>query len=317
MNENTWIIDCAGGKIGGAARFQRELDAYITEHPEAPVRLFGKSRYLTPRWMSEREFIARGYRRRIAMNNVSFMGGEHRTVLVRNALHFASREEMSAVNHIPTRTFQVQTAVVRATVNRATRIVVPCSAMAERVLRYVPGVESRVHVQFHPVTVEHRPERPVPGRILVPIVPSPYKNLDQHARLLLEALDLSGTEANLVFTASAHDLPTAHRDPRVHLIGVQDSADLEIEWARAAAIYFPTALESFGYPLAEARVLGRRIIALNTPQNQEIAGRALAGYEPNDIASLCDALIEALTFAVEPDPAPFDRDSRIEWLLDR
>ena len=49
-------------------------------------------------------------------------------------------------------------------------------------------------------------------------------------------------------------------------------------WARSRAIYFPTDLESFGYPLAEARVSGQPVIARDTALNREIAGPALCRY---------------------------------------
>ena len=42
-------------------------------------------------------------------------------------------------------------------------------------------------------------------------------------------------------------------------------------WSRCRAVYFPTGLESFGCPLAEARVNGVPVIARDTPQNREIA----------------------------------------------
>ena len=43
------------------------------------------------------------------------------------------------------------------------------------------------------------------------------------------------------------------------------------EWRkRSRAVFFPTDLESFGYPLAEARVNGQPVIACDTEQNREI-----------------------------------------------
>ena len=62
---------------------------------------------------------------------------------------------------------------------------------------------------------------------------------------------------------------------------------------RARAVYFPGGLESFGYPLAEARAGGRPVIARDTTQNQEIAGAALCGYTPGDPASLELAVINS------------------------
>jgi glycosyltransferase involved in cell wall biosynthesis len=84
---------------------------------------------------------------------------------------------------------------------------------------------------------------------------------------------------------------------------------------RARAVYFPSGLESFGYPLAEARAAGRPVIARDTAQNREIAGPALCGYSPGDPTSLELAVKTALTAQVSPDPAPFDPDTYFDWLL--
>lgn len=313
INPN-WVIDTAGGTVGGAARFLRELDDYLAEDVSGHISTVGRGRYLTPRWIAEREWQCRTSPNRIAVNNVSFLAGTNRTVLLRNALHFATSAEMESVNFAPSAAFRAQIEVVRATARRASRVVVPCTAMKERVLAYVPGVEDRIEVRFHPVTARELPQTPIPGRILAPMVPSPYKNLDQHAQRLLRVLDRHGIDATLVFTATAEDLPRAAQDSRVELIGIISADQLETEWAKASAVYFPTVLESFGYPLAEARVRGRRIISVDHAQSREIAAQALAGYESNSDDSLADAVQDALITHHEPDPMPFDRTAYFDWL---
>ena len=86
-------------------------------------------------------------------------------------------------------------------------------------------------------------------------------------------------------------------------------------WARCRAVYFPTVLESFGCPLAEARISGRPVIAADTAQNREIAGPALCGYAPGDRDSLRSATERALTAEIAPDPGPFDPDAYFDWML--
>jgi glycosyltransferase involved in cell wall biosynthesis len=93
---------------------------------------------------------------------------------------------------------------------------------------------------------------------------------------------------------------------------VEDASDL---WRRCRAIYFPTGLESFGCPLAEARVSGVPVIARDTPQNREIAGPALCGYAMGDRDSLRQATETALTARVAPDSEPFDPDAYFDWML--
>ena len=82
--------------------------------------------------------------------------------------------------------------------------------------------------------------------------------------------------------------------PHVKLVGRLVLDDLAPLWSQSRAIYFPTSVESFGYPLAEARVNGQPVIALDTPQNREIAGPALFGFISGDQGSLRDATELAL-----------------------
>ena len=81
-------------------------------------------------------------------------------------------------------------------------------------------------------------------------------------------------------TADRAEVPPAVAShPRVQLVGRLPHAQLRELRARSRAVYFPTDLESFGYPLAEARVSGQSVIARDTAQNREVAGSALCGYE--------------------------------------
>jgi glycosyltransferase involved in cell wall biosynthesis len=98
-------------------------------------------------------------------------------------------------------------------------------------------------------------------------------------------------------------------------VGQLDHAKLCRLWARSQAVYFPSGLESFGWPLAEARVNGQPVIARDTPQNREIAGPALCGYSVEDPDSLRHAIKAALEGGIAPDPVPFDPDAYFDWLL--
>lgn len=77
----------------------------------------------------------------------------------------------------------------------------------------------------------------------------------------------------------------------------------------------PPGLESFGFPLAEARVNGQPVIAQDTEQNREIAGPALCAFTIGDADSLRHATELALKGGNTPDTEPFDPDSYFNWLL--
>jgi glycosyltransferase involved in cell wall biosynthesis len=120
----------------------------------------------------------------------------------------------------------------------------------------------------------------------------------------------------LIVTASSSEMTAdLANHPRLDLVGRLNLSDLRDMWARSCAIYFPTSVESFGYPLAEARVNGQPVIALDTSQNKEIAGPALCGFSAGDQESLRCATERALREEVAPDPTPFDPVPYFDWLL--
>jgi glycosyltransferase involved in cell wall biosynthesis len=312
----TTVLDVAGGDVGGAARWRRELDRYLAVSGDG-VMLLGRDRYLTPGWLVRRERLARGADRVVAPNNVSFgVAGARRVVLLRNALHFLYADEVHLLDRMP-RSFRAQVPVVRALARRAHELVVPCTAMAERVVHHVPGVGNRIVVRPHPISSvgpRHPADRPT---VLVPVVPAPYKNLVPQLRKLLAAADHTGADLSLRVTARDGDLPgDLAADARVQRIGIVPHAELAAEWRAATAVFFPSELESFGYPLAEARAYGLPVIAADTAQNREIAGGALVPYTPETGAGLAEALTR-LGEVVEPDGQTFAPDEYFDWLLGR
>lgn len=327
------VVDKAGATIGGARRFLIELEDHLQRNPRPDVELIGGDN-LTSRWLIEREFKAVGAER-IALNNASFAApGRRRTVLLRNAIHFASEEEFKALGYTPSEHMRKQIPVIRALAHRANRIVVPCTAMGERVVEHCPKLADRIEVRMHPVSPRGwAGMTPTPvvaddlrvaadsgsasgaiGKriILTPIVPQTYKRLGHHVPALLQATE--GTDAVVAVTASPGQIPEADGHPRYLPIGVMPAEDLARWWGRATAIFFPPTLESFGYALAEARCGGRPVIAPDTGQTREIAGPALRGYE-REGDSLADAARAALDQPTTPDPEPFDPDRYFEWLF--
>jgi glycosyltransferase involved in cell wall biosynthesis len=152
---------------------------------------------------------------------------------------------------------------------------------------------------------------------LCPVLFAPYKQMAQRLTELLTAVgDLGDPSVRVRVTAHAAEVPAAVAcHPQVELVGRLPYSELREMQVRSRAVYFPTGLESFGYPLAEARVSGQPAIAGDTAQNREIAGPALCGYTPGDPDSLRRAVEVALTADVAPDPGPFDPDRYFGWLL--
>jgi glycosyl transferase family 1 len=316
VRTGTVVLDVAGGAIGGAARWAAELDGFLAGR-EAPVAVVGRHRRLTAGWLARRERHAAGARIAVAANNVPFVvcGGERR-VLLCNAMHFLRPSEEHLLSGMP-RSFRAQIPVVRRLLTRAGSVVVPSSAMAERVEGRVPAVRDRLVVRPHPVTPVGPRSTTADPFILVPVLPAPYKNLLPQLAALLSALDRTGRSLVVRVTARPADLPAALvRHPRLRTLATVRHEVLAGMWRRATAAFFPSIVEAFGYPLAEARVYGVPVLAPDSAQAREIAGAALVPYRPGDPDSLVAAIQELAAVRVAAEPHAFDRDPYFRWLLE-
>ncbi|MFB9236889.1 glycosyltransferase [Plantactinospora siamensis] len=316
MSQDVPLVDIAGSELGGAARWRIELEGYLSEHPGAadPV---GFGQRITPAWLLRRDRLARDRRLVIAANNISFVtAGAERRLLLRNALHFLDRSEERLLAGMP-RAFRIKIAVVRRLATRADLVVVPTSTMAERVLRRLPTLATRLVVRPHPVSPMGARRANPEAFILAPVVPGPYKNLIPQLRLLASVADRIGHPARILVTARPRDLPAdLSANPRVTPVGTMPPEPLARLWRSCWAAFYPSALESFGYPLAEARVYGVPIIAPDRSQSRELAGAALRGYHPSDPHTL-EAALAGSAEAPTAEPDAFDRDGYFASLLDR
>jgi len=310
-------IDMAGGLVGGAARYCTELNRYLQRHARQDIKVIGTGRHLTATWLAAREASAVRRGRRIALNNVGFItpGGE-RWTLIANALHFLTATEAAALDPPVRATAARQAAIVHRAARRSDVVVAPCTAMAERIAGALPDVACRVVVRMHPITSV--PAHPATGSlILCPVLFSPYKHMPERIADWLAVADGAMDDSvRLIVTASAAEVPASlAASSQLHFVGRLSVAHVADLWRRCRAVYFPPTLESFGYPLAEARAHGRPVIAVDTPQNREIAGPALCGYTVGDGDSLRCAIEAALAAEVAPDPGPFNPDAYFDWML--
>lgn len=304
--------------MGGAARFRAEFYDHLTRNERPDVKVIGDRERVNLSWLLRREVAGRTKGRRVALNNVGFLapGGE-RWTLLRNALHFLTEEETSRLEPSLIATVSRQATVVRLAVRRSDVVVVPCSSMAERVSAVIPSLRRRIAVRPHPVSANSIPALPRDPAILCPVLLESYKQMAERLVDMLAAMDMYGDPSiRLRITASRAELPASVAShPRVEPVGRLKYDGLREIWGRSSAIFFPTDIESFGYPLAEARVSGHPVIGLDNAQNREIAGPALCGFTANDLDSLSLAVKRAMTEEVKSDPAPFDPKGYFRWLL--
>jgi glycosyltransferase involved in cell wall biosynthesis len=314
----TVFVDAAGGTVGGAGRFRVELYQYLARTGRVDVRLIGAFRRIDPAWLFRRELNIPTRSRRVALNNLSFLtpGGERWTRLG-NPLDFLTDEEWSKLHPSLRRESRVRTPIVRMAARASDVIVTPSSAMGERVAHIMPSLRKRITPRLNPVSPDSVPKMPRQNVILCPVIFSPYKHMVERLTEWVSAVEKHiDPSIRMLVTADKTELPdhlAGH--PRLELVGRLSHAELRNLWARSRAIYFPTGIESFGFPLAEARVNGQPVIARDTDQNREIAGPALCGFTVGDADSLLNATQQAMSVDVAPDPAPFEPDAYFNWLL--
>ncbi len=314
----TVFVDAAGGTVGGAGRFRVELYQYLARTGREDVRLIGAFRRIDPGWLIRREIARPTHGRRVALNNLSFVtpGGERWTRLG-NPLDFLTDEEWYHLHPSLRSETRVRAPIVRLAARRSDVIVTPSTAMAERVGHILPKVRPRIIPRLNPVSADSVPKMAREPVILCPVIFSPYKHMVDRLREWVAAADnCIDASVRMLVTASASEVPDdlAHH-PRIDLVGQLTHAELRQLWARSRAIFFPPGLESFGFPLAEARANGQPVIARDTEQNREIAGPALCGFTVGNEDSLRSATQRAMTMDLAADPAPFEPDSYFSWLL--
>ena len=311
-------VDAAGALVGGGARFRVELYQYLDRAKRKDIHLIGAGRRLGAAWLVYRELGNLPSGRRVALNNVSFVapGGERWTRLG-NPLDFLTDREWDELHPSLRAATRRRAPIVRAAAHRSDVIVTPSAAMADRVARILPSLRHRIVPRLNPVSADSIPNMPRDPIILCPILFSPYKHMVDRIREWIGAIDNHIDPAvQMIVTAEKEEVPAdLSHHPRIRLVGQVPHTELRHIWARSRAIYFPTAIESFGFPLAEARVNGQPVIARDTEQNREIAASALCGFTVGNEESLRNATERALTAQVPADPDPFEPDSYFNWLL--
>lgn len=294
-------VDAAGAAMGGASRLLVELERYLKGSARTDVIVLGAGRRLEPFWLLRREAAARGTTRRIALNNVSFVtSGGHRSVLLRNALHFPWPSERHLLPPNSARKVAIEAHVVRSAARRADLLIVPSSSMADRIRRWLPSTTDRTVVWPHPVSPRTGSAVREPGLVVCPVLFAPYKKLGRPLRLLSEAASIlrqQGMDVRIEVTATEQELVVEGLSGAgLAALGRLNVADVEYALSRATAVFYPTTVESFGYPLAEARVNRQAVLAVDNPHNREVAGLALVPFATDaaDPADLVAALEHAL-----------------------
>ena len=122
-----------------------------------------------------------------------------------------------------------------------------------------------------------------------PTAPAVYKNNDT-VYAACEQLEQKGLDFSVTLT-----LPQEHSKGKVMCVGRVPYEDVVARY-HSATLLFPSYIETFGYPLAEARQAGTIVLASDTAFSREV----LAGYpnayffdpfQPQELADLMESVI--------------------------
>ncbi|MDE3133035.1 MAG: glycosyltransferase family 4 protein [Acidobacteriota bacterium] len=190
-------------------------------------------------------------------------------------------------------------------VQRAVRVIVPTSVVADDVMAALQIPSERVHVipeaaapVFHP--------RP---RAEVEAVRARYSLPDEYL-LWVGGLTTPDTHKRIVpLTRAKRSLPLvlvgpsgawAHNLPGVILTGEVPDEELAAIYTAAHALVFPSADEGFGLAPVEALACGTPVVSCDVPTLRETLGDRAQLLPPDDI----DALVRAAEAATRPAPTP-------------
>jgi glycosyltransferase involved in cell wall biosynthesis len=243
-------------------------------------------------------------------------------------LHFLNDGEERDLGNLLTHRVRLETKIVRLLARRADVIVAPSSSMAERIASVAPYLSSRVIVRHHPVSVDEtiRSGRERVGngqRLLCPVLHAPFKRLERVLPLVAEAvaamrLDPAWSDLELRCTLTVEEMRLSGVGPGNGLValGRLSSAQVAQEWGTSTAILYPTFIESFGYPLAEANVHRIPILAMGNESVREIAGDALVPLEPTSPSTVRMSVEHAMTVQLDDcNVTDFDRKAYFKDLF--
>jgi alpha-1,3-rhamnosyl/mannosyltransferase len=203
-------------------------------------------------------------------------------------------------------------------VERASRVIVPTTAVAEEAVAALKLEPARVHVvpeaadpAFSPrppaEVARVRAEHEIPEDYLVWV--GGLRHPDPRKRV--SAMAETARELPLVLVGDAG--PWTRELPDVILTGSVDDDDLAAIYTGARALVFPSDDEGFGLPTVEALACGTPVVACDIPALREVLGARATFVDPDDLEALMAAAERAQRPAPEPPAWTWDDAARATW----
>jgi glycosyltransferase involved in cell wall biosynthesis len=198
---------------------------------------------------------------------------------------------------------------VRRHAARAAALIAPTTVFAEEFEAHVPQARGKIVVVHHGVSrafraalpEERRPTGAPPHVLCVGNVHA-YKNVAGALRIFERAAEglphelrvagVSDGELRALMSAAGVGAGLARR---VRSLGILGESKLAEQYRSAAALLFPSIVESFGLPVVEAMASGCPVACSDLATLREVTAGAAALAPPEDEPALAAALREILT----------------------
>ncbi len=203
-------------------------------------------------------------------------------------------------------------------VERATRVIVPTTAVAEDAVAMLKVIPSHVHVV---------PEAPDPAfsprdADTVAAVRARYGLPEDYVmwvgglrhpdpRKRVAALAATPSELPLVLVGDAG--AWVRELPDVIVTGAVDDDDLAAIYTGARALVFPSDDEGFGLPTVEALACGTPVVVCDVPALREVLGTRATFVGPDDLEGLMVAAAAVTKPAPDPPAWTWDDAARATW----
>ncbi|NEQ99696.1 MAG: glycosyltransferase family 4 protein [Cyanothece sp. SIO2G6] len=132
----------------------------------------------------------------------------------------------------------------------------------------------------------------------------PYKNVGAIIQALAELVGAIAPEITLKIAGSRDPRYTPMLEQQAQALGIAHRVEfldyvpydqLPILLGEAIALVFPSLWEGFGLPVLEAMACGTPVITSNRASLPEVAGDAALFIDPDDPATLTDAMLQVIT----------------------
>jgi glycosyltransferase involved in cell wall biosynthesis len=319
------VIDVRTAKIGGALHFLAELPPRLARMAEGmgyrTAILGGPPAGLRER-LRRRLLLARGTAILHAGNRATLAPGARQVVCVQNRLLLPG-----VGREVPlSRRTRIRQLLLVGALPLADALVVPSRSMVEPLLRLQNSTRcarAPIHVIPH-----GRPQWPAPlprpmdatPRLLYVSHVARHKNFPLLAGLLVLLHRRLGASLPVTLTASPGEEVAGRplrewfsRSPTVNFIGAVGRAQLPSLYANHDILVFPSLVESFGFPLLEAMVMGMPIVASDREWAREVCGDAAVYADPDDVNAWLEPLSRCVETGIRDNEAGRLRATQFSW----